>query len=247
MFLVFLVHERTRKFFCRAGFMALCVLPTTAVALWTAGRSSDFYRRACEEELSRVLGLEVAIGQVENLQPGLVRYWHFVLRDPAGGAEIIRAESIDVRTSTTATTIASARVIVSPNAAPRLSEVVRRRLQERVRGLPVRLALDEVVVASGRGEATLVDVRARLEPTSQGQGARLEFRTAAMAKDARPAVLTMVRTDETVGLELESRGAFSDATGSFIPALQLLRGLVSAPPALVPVNLEAQELLDVRL
>jgi hypothetical protein len=51
-----LMHDRTRRMLCRAGFLALCVLPTIGVFAWSSSRASLGHSTERAAELSRELG-----------------------------------------------------------------------------------------------------------------------------------------------------------------------------------------------
>jgi hypothetical protein len=243
---MFLLHERTRKSFCRLGFILLCALPTGAVGLWAAVRKSDPHRVACEADVSNLLLLDAAIGGVEHPEPGVVRYTNLELSDPETNGPIARAAILEARTSKGATTISASHFTIEISGAGTLGGLLHSRLRDRTTGgePPVRIAIGELIIASPSGDVSLLDVRGRLEPTSEGRGAQFTFRTSAMPKDAKPAVLTIVRSRHTQsGFELTTHGAFQEPTGAFGPALQLLRALVTDHLNLVPVTPEAEELL----
>jgi hypothetical protein len=243
---MFLLHERTRKSLCRIGFVALCVLPTFAVALWAASRNGDGHRARCEAELSRLLALKVTLGDIEYPEPGVVRYSDFLLADPETEASIVSAAQLEVRTTDTALAISTSKLKIEISTVHALAELLHARLRDRTeRGVAsLRLAISELMVAAPSGEVPLLEVRGRLEPTSEGRGALLTFRTAEMTKDAQPVVLTIVRSrDARIGFELDTQRAFETPGGHFRPVVQLLHTLVADNQVLVPVTAEAEELL----
>jgi hypothetical protein len=243
---MYLLHERTRKSVCRIGFVALCALPTCAVGLWSAVWSSDAHRVTCEAEVSRVLRLKVALGGVEYLEPGAVRYSDFSIADPETGARVAYAAKLEVRMSSSALAITAAQLTVECGAARTIADLLQDRLRQRTHSgdVPIRLTLGKLIAASTAGDIPLTDARFRLEPTSEGRGAQLTFRTPAMPKDAEPVMLTIVRNrNAQTGVQLDTRGAFRNPADRLDPLIELLRTLVANNDQLVPVTREAEELV----
>jgi hypothetical protein len=243
---MFLLHERTRKSLCRIGFVLLCVLPTCAVALWAASRNGDGHRARCEAEMSRLLGLKVALGKVEYPEPGVVRYLDLLLADRETDAAIASAAELEVRSTATAVVISSAALKIALAEANALAELLHDRLRDRTETgeTPIRLAIGELTIAAKSGDVSLLGVSARLEATREGRGAQVAFRTAEMSPEAAPAVMTMVRSRQArIGFELETQGAFPLPAAPVGSIVQLLRTLVGSNEVLVPVTPEAQALL----
>jgi hypothetical protein len=243
---MFLLHERTRKSLCRLGFIALCALPTGAVGLWAAVRNSDVHRTACEAELTNLFRLDASLDKIEYPEPGVARYHNLQLGDPGTEGPIARIEKVEARTTSALLSIVAPRVQVELKGAGALAELLHGRLRDRIAtgDLPIRIAIGELTILSRKGDVSLLDIRGRLEPTSDGRGAQFIFRTAAMAKEASPAVLTIVRSrNAQSGFELDTRGAFQEPAGAYGPALQLLRALVTDAQDFVPVTPEAKALL----
>ncbi|MEX2140937.1 MAG: hypothetical protein WD894_16855 [Pirellulales bacterium] len=245
---MFLLHERTRKSLCRVGFVALCVLPTCAVALWAASRNGDGHRARCEAELSRLLRLKVTLGDVEYPEPGLARYTDFLIADPETDAPIASAAALEIQRTDIGVAIATADSKIELGMATTLAELLHHRLRDRTaRGTtPLRLAVSELLVAASNGDVSLRHVHVRQEPTSEGRAAQITFRTAEMKSDAQPAVLTIIREpDARIRFELFTQGAFDGTGNRFSPIVQLLRTLVGDNEVLVPEPGEAEELLKV--
>ena len=245
---MFLLHERTRKSLCRVGFVALCVAPTCAVVVWAASRNGDGHRTRCEAQLSQVLGLTVTLGGIEHPEPGVVRYGDFVLADPETDAPIASAVQLQQRTTDSAILISISQLKIETGAAQTVAELLHGWLRNRTTGrvTPVQITIGELLVGATSGEIPLLDVSVR--PTSEGQGAEIKFRTAEMAKESPPVVMTIVRSREArIGFRLDTQGAFEAPGNRFGPIVHLLRTLVGGHEVLVPVGGEAEKLLRVSL
>lgn len=243
------LHERTRKSICRYSFVALCLLPTCAVAIWAASRTTETYRNLCAAELGSLLRLKVILGGIEHPEPGATRYTNIVLADPETDSPILRAEKIDAYATKGALAIVAPKLTIESSAAGALAELLHNRMRDRTESgeIPIRLYVGELTMASPIDDVTLLELRAHIEPTSEGRGAHFTFRTAEMAKDAEPVALTIVRfrTAKT-GFKLYTQGAFQDSAGKFEAVVQLLRTLVADNQVVVPVSPEAEDLLRVQ-
>jgi hypothetical protein len=220
---MFLLHERTRKSLCRLGFIALCVLPTCAVVLWTRILQGDAHCAQYETELGRALRLTAMVDAVRHPEPGVVRYDDISLADPESGKRIAAAEALVVRRSEDAISVTASKLHLQADQFDAVWELLNDRLRFRASDseTPLRLTAADIVVVLPHGETVLRDLRARIERTSQGQGAQFSFRTSAMDANSDPVVLTIVRSrDGATGVELDSHGAPVETSD---PILQWLR------------------------
>ena len=92
---MFRLHDKTRRKVCVAGFLLLCVVPTTAVVAWCAHRNRPGRVAAEAQRLSRQLGLEVSLDRFEHLRPGHVSYEGVELSDPESGRSVLRCRLLD--------------------------------------------------------------------------------------------------------------------------------------------------------
>jgi hypothetical protein len=240
------LHERTRKSLCRYGFVALCLVPTCAVAIWAAVRNSEAHRHHCAAELGRALRLKVVLGGLEYPEPGAIRYTNLIVADPQTDIPIIRAGKIDLYKTQTALTIVAEKLTVETGAADALAELLYDRLRDRTQGgaLPLRLFIGELLVASPTADVPLQEFRAQIDSTADGRRAHLTFRTAEMAKDTEPVALTIARLHNAqTGVRLYTQGAFQDSAAGAETVVQLLRTLVAGDQVIMPVSQEAEELL----
>src|SRR5687767_3504612 len=97
---MFTLHERTRLFLCRTGFLLLCLAPTLFVAAAAVRYRSFSYIEARREEwcavLSDKLGLEVQIGRLSYPLWNTALLEEVVLLDPETGNQAVRARYVEV-------------------------------------------------------------------------------------------------------------------------------------------------------
>ena len=242
---MFLLQEQTRKSLCRIGFVAFCIVPTCAVAIWAASRHGESYLASHEDRLSRLIGMKVKLGAVEHPEPGVVCYADFVIIDPETGATAAMAPQMLVRTKDEAIVASAPKLTVSAGTAPLLADVLHGSLRSRGGGdeTPLRLLVSELILADSAGEATLSDATLRLERTSEGRAAQFTFRTSATDDAVPPAAFTMVRGhDSNTRFRLDTFGAFERADGNVGAIVQFLRTLVAAQ-VVIPMPGEAEALL----
>jgi hypothetical protein len=68
---MFPLHYTTRRFFCRTGFLLLCLVPTAAVLAWALWLATPAHVDACRVELERQLQLAVKLASVNHPEPGV--------------------------------------------------------------------------------------------------------------------------------------------------------------------------------
>ena len=95
---MFRLRQRTRRQFCRAGFLIGCLVPTLALALWGAYRHTPLHDRQLEMALEQSLGLQVRVYGVTHPRPGLVCYEGLELSDAETGAPIATCDAASMRT-----------------------------------------------------------------------------------------------------------------------------------------------------
>jgi hypothetical protein len=239
------LHERTRKSLCQYGFVALCLVPTCAVAIWAAVRNTEAHRQHCAAELGRTLKLKVVLGGLEYPEPGAIRYTNLKLADPQTDVPIVRADQIDVYTTEAALAIVAAKLTIEPGAREALAELLHDRLRDRtpVGAPPLRLFIGELLVASPTADVSVHEFRAQIDSTADGRRVHVTFRTPEMAKDARPAALTIVRGIAKTGVHLDTHGAFQNSTAGTDGIVQLMRTLVNDDQVIMAVSQDAEELL----
>lgn len=181
------MHDRTRRMICRAGFLALCVLPTLGVFAWSSSRKSPGRTAESAAELSRKLGLKVSLAGVSDPRPGVSLFDGVELADPETSAPLARMRFLEVAESKSATAIVASQPVLDAVRLGRLWQAIAERLrQSDVATKPTRLAAREVTLewpgsSPGGDSQTLTDVLAELAAKTDGQRettASLSFRLA---------------------------------------------------------------------
>ncbi|MEY4178601.1 MAG: hypothetical protein RLY70_2175 [Planctomycetota bacterium] len=94
------MHETTRRFCCRAGFLLGCVLPTLLVAAWVGYQRTSWFqereREAWRAALVRYLGVDVSLEAVTHPEPQVTRLEKVVLTDPETGRRLAAANRVEL-------------------------------------------------------------------------------------------------------------------------------------------------------
>jgi len=221
---MFPLHDKTRRRICLAGFFLLCVVPTVLVAGWCIVRCRPGRVAAEAQRLSRELGLDVSLDDVQYPQPGVIRYVGLELTDPETGCTMLqcrtllaqRTEVADRQEQPKETLLLTvAEPIVEAAALDRVGQWLHRMLALPVGRTPldVRLVASEVVLLPGETpaqEERLREFGGGVQSFAGGSQAWANFRIA--GRDAlEPIRVRMVRgrgdSQPTVGFELDTGGA----------------------------------------
>ena len=194
------MHDRTRRMICRAGFLAVCVLPTLAVAAWCAAQTSVAHRTACAVALSRACGLRVALAEVSYPRPGITLYRDVALADPETAAPLARMRFIEMRSGGDPAACVVSQPEIDAARLGRLWQIVARRMRQPAGDQSLfRLAAAEATLHGPRGSQTLTEVLGQLDSPSGAAGERiatLSFRIAGV-DSPEPIKLRCVRTAAT--------------------------------------------------
>ena len=94
------MHSQVRRFWCRAGFLLGCLLPTLVVGGWLAYQRTDSYRatlaRRWSEAIAQRLGVRVSIDDVTRPEPGLTRLTGVLFLDPETGERLASTRRVEV-------------------------------------------------------------------------------------------------------------------------------------------------------
>jgi hypothetical protein len=191
------MHDRTRRMLCRAGFLAVCLLPTLGVIAWSNSRTSATHSEACAADLSRDLSLRVSLSGVSYPQPGNTLYEGVEIADPETAVSLARLRFLNVGAGENLFTLIASQSEVDALQLGRLWEAVEQRLRQSLGPQPtVRLVAREATLHWPVGSQTLTDVLGELatKPESGGERtATLSFRLA--GKDsAEPIRVRYART-----------------------------------------------------
>ena len=174
------MHERTRRFICRAAFLLLCVAPTAIIAPWSIARSLPSHAAAETLQLRELLGLDVTVGRVTHPLPGVILFENVEVADPETGEFVAHLRSVEITHSGTKTLVEASQVELSGNGAEHFWSLVDRRLR---RGMSspesqVYFSASELTWHGAETLQTFTDFGGRLGPTKEGVEVDLKFRLA---------------------------------------------------------------------
>ena len=217
---MFQLHDKTRRRVCVVGFIALGVLPTLAVGCWCLSRHVPGYARAEAQELSRRLGLDVTLGGLKHVRPGVVLYEQFEAADPETGQTILRCRLLEIargqRTDQqgrrrAAVTMTASQPVVETASLDRVWQCLQRTLEGSYGPLEAdfRFRASEMTLQAAHDAQTLTAVQGAIERLSGGVQAQLDFRLAG-ADAPEPAHIRVVRNRQASppasGFELSTGG-----------------------------------------
>ena len=79
---MFSLHETTKIHLCRAAFLALCLVPTSAILAWSVAVRLPSYTRAHELAIAAQLGLHAQLTKASSPRPDTMLYEGLELSDP---------------------------------------------------------------------------------------------------------------------------------------------------------------------
>ncbi|NLF71173.1 MAG: hypothetical protein GX575_19250 [Candidatus Anammoximicrobium sp.] len=194
------MHDRTRRWLCRLGFLLLGVAPTLGVVTWITVVRSPAYVAACkaecEDRLSAALGLAVSVEQMHRLLQGVTLLDGVVLTEPETDSPIARIRHLEFgRRDGRWIVLASQPEIEGPQVW-RLWESLHERVLRvyPAAGAEAEFYANEMTIrqADGQTATTLTDVRSQLTTTDAGPQATIEFRDVALQM-SEPAQLRITR------------------------------------------------------
>ncbi len=161
------MHDRTKRLACRAGFLALCVLPTATVWAWTSSWQGAAHRAAVAAQLSQNLGLRVTLADVAYPKPGLTLLEGLQLADPETGLPLVQMRFLEAGGGENTAALVASQPEIDAAQLARLWSVVDARLRESVDSQPlVRLAASEVTLHLPDGSQTLTEFLGQLDTRS---------------------------------------------------------------------------------
>jgi hypothetical protein len=246
---MFLLHESTRRSLCRLAFVALCAVPTIAVAVWAGSRHSAAYRATCTTALGDALGVAVTADAVEHPLPDTIRYSGLVIADASSDAILVQASTLLQHKSDAAATITCPRLTIEPGAGNYIAGLFQTALREhRHRQPALSLEIGELIMASPTGVVRLRNFRGRITSNGQNRIAELTFQTA----EKGPVDVRIERfADGTTNLQIDAETASGDLNGSsaggqFSPVWRLLRQIIIDRSVVVPQTDLARALVGLR-
>ena len=201
---MFSLHDTTRTQICRALFVALCLLPTTGVAVWCWVVHWPSYARWHARAAGERLGWRVALDRVTSPRPGVWAYEGLSISDPDTGHLLVAAPFVEIDQRSDKVSI---RLPYPATVNGRRLETLLRAAQRQLRapGDWQSLALEApnvTVRMQQGGDHTLAEVSGHIEHAADASRLGLQFKLAtANAKrpaDLAPAELTCVCPRNTI-------------------------------------------------
>ncbi len=199
------MHETTRRFCCRAGFLLGCVLPTLVVLAWVGYVRSPAYREAervaWRDALSRHLGVDVVLERVAHPELDVTWLEGVTLVDPETGRRLAGATRVELGRQDGGWVAYLAEADVPRAQLARLTEIAHPTIWRRASGgAPVwQVVIGTLQLTSARSAHTLLDVQFHGrggEPETPDPQVQVEFRVAGLDMQ-QPAQLTITRNRQT--------------------------------------------------
>lgn len=192
------MHERTQRAVARLLFVFCCAVPTCLCVVFIAITCTPWYgdycRRVLERELSRELGVGVAIELLEYPAPKTIRLSGVRLLEPETQAEVGRVRMVTWVRGDAKNAIRLSQPELQSEQLAFVWRMIHDRFlcQPEWTTRPVRMAADDLTIHSRSGSMTLRDVDTWLRPVDQRIEAMIQCVPAAQHNDA-PVHITVVR------------------------------------------------------
>jgi hypothetical protein len=217
---MFQLYDKTRRRICMAAFLTLGVLPMLLVGGWCWSRHTWGCLQTEAEQLSRQLGLNVRLGGLKHLRPGVTLYEQFAAVDPETGRPIFRCRLLEIARQTESGAQAKHRPTLlltasQPEVDAASLDRVWQCLQRSLEGLcgpleaDLRLSAAELTLRAADNSQTLTEVKGVVESLPDRTHARLDFRLVG-ANTPEPAHICVDRNRQVSppasGFELHTGG-----------------------------------------
>ena len=222
---MFRLHEQTRRWLCRIGFLVLCLAPTLLVGAAAVRFRSASYLEARREEwaavLSDKLGLDVQIAGLSYPLWNTALLEQVVLRDPETHEEVVRTRYVEVVFDEGRWQIIAGQPEINATALPLLVELLNYRLLkgQSLQLAPLAFEARELTLHGPSVAQTFQHVRAELLTTETGKRADVKFQIAGVESKV-PLQLTIDRQRSSGGAKTICRLDTHDALlpcGSLLP------------------------------
>ncbi|MFM7070168.1 MAG: hypothetical protein ACKO38_00035 [Planctomycetota bacterium] len=191
------MHETSRRFCCRAGFLLGCLLPTLVVVSWIGYQRTSWFRErereAWRAALVRHLGVDVALDAVTHPEPLVTRLENVLLTDPETGRQLASAKRVELGREDGGWVAFLGDAEVPYSQLSRFQEIAQPLLWRRAGyGAPVwQVVIGSLQLTGGPAAHTLLDVRMFGE-VAEGPQVRIDFRLAGVEM-REPARLVLAR------------------------------------------------------
>ncbi|MCE9546959.1 MAG: hypothetical protein K8T25_15910 [Planctomycetia bacterium] len=205
---MWVVAERTRRRLCRAGFVALCVLPTVCVAGWIVAQRLPGRAVAASEALGSQLGARVTIGALREPQPGVTYFDQVDITDALSRRKIAHIDRLEVHRVSSGWLVRAE----GANLRPQGDDLWRLLAQciaptAASPTLPVQFFADRVTIAGGASSASLLQCNATLEASQDVPRLTVSFRLPGPDRSP-PIALELARSaNGSLGIKLDTHDA----------------------------------------
>ncbi len=164
------MHQRTRRWICRALFVGLCGVPTLGVLGWSLWLRMPAATYQCQWRLAQQLGLGVQLDQVHYPRPGVMVCSGLKLRDPELGRMLAKIDRVEATTVGPSLRLRAGTVALSVAALDDCWQLVDRRLRV-TSATDLQVAVDRVTWRDDQVPRQLTDVKVTMQASLQGSEA----------------------------------------------------------------------------
>ena len=213
---MFQLHDATRRRLCVGAFLVSGLLPTLLAGAWCLNRHAPGNLQAEAQQLSRELGLNVKLGGLEHVRPGVVLYEQFEATDPETSNAVLRCRLLEVARQQqtneqgqrrTVFLVTASQPEVEAASLPRVWQCLTRALEGFCGSFDadIQVATSELTLQAATNSQTLTAVEGAIENVAGGSHAHVQFRLAG-AETPEPILIRVVRDRQkslpTSGFEL---------------------------------------------
>ncbi len=121
---------QARRLACRVVFCVVCILPTTAIAVFGAWRTAPLHQMALRDALANALAVSVLLADVTYPRPGVTRIEGLELTDPETGNPLLSTSTLEIHDTSRGTYVTADATTLHTTRAQRLYEELHRRLTD---------------------------------------------------------------------------------------------------------------------
>ena len=168
----------TKRFFCRAIFLALGLLPLLGTFSWAAYRGLYQTNTSYARLVGDRLGMECKIGNVVHVRPGTIRFEGVRLQDAEDLTIVVECGAVVVQSSDFEREVRIPALSVADGKFRRLLKSLDERVLQNPRtlDLPTVVQIDQLAIHSnGSAASTLKNIRLEASLTDVGPQANVEF------------------------------------------------------------------------
>ncbi len=160
---MFPLHDRTRRWICRGGFLLGGVLPLAAVLGWSAVIHTAPYKQSVCAQLKATLGLDVRLDNVSYPRPGVTLLSGLELLDPQTEESLVKARLVEIGGDHTRTLVFSQPELNAAGFAQLWTVIERLQRCAAENQSAARISAADLTLRWPRGMQTLVDCSAQLD------------------------------------------------------------------------------------